>query len=185
MSAFSDAKLAAAVHFPQWAEHLAAADDLPEPLRLGHAVTLRWYFAYCRRQQRATSFDSARAFLADIEQARQPAPAQLEQWKEALRWFFRQARAAGRGVAPSPRSAAVPPGDGWPEAVRRMLRLRHYSYRTEQTYLDWAARLVRFHGGRPLERAGGAEVRAFLSRLAVEERVGVATQNQASRWVEG
>lgn len=167
------------VHFPQWAEHLAAADDLPEPLRLGHAVTLRWYFAYCRRQQRATSFDSARAFLADIEQERQPAPAQLEQWKEALRWFFRQARAAGRGDAPSPRSAAVPPGDGWPEAVQRMLRLRHYSYRTEQTYLDWAARLVRFHGGRPPEELEEGAIKAFLDHLAVRQGVSAGTQRQA------
>jgi hypothetical protein len=178
MSVLPDAKPAAPVDFPQWAEHLAAS-DLPEPLRLDHAVTLRWYLGYCRRHRLSISFDSARAFIADVQRERQPAAEQLEQWKEALRWFFRQAGETARGDTPGPRSAAVPPGGDWTEAVRRMLRLRHYSYRTEQTYVDWAARLVRFHGGRPPEDLGEGAIKSYLDHLAVRRRVSASTQRQA------
>lgn len=178
MSVPADAKPTSPVDFPQWAEHLAAS-DLPEALRLGHAVTLRWYFGYCRRHHLPTSFDSARAFIADVQRERQPSAAQVEPWREALRWFFRQAREAARGDAPKPRPAAIPPGGDWTEAVRRMLRLRHYSYRTEQTYLDWATRLVRFHGGRPPEDLDEGAIKGFLDHLAVRQRVSAGTQRQA------
>ena len=56
---------------------------------------------------------------------------------------------------------------------------RRHSWRTEETYRGWLWRFVRWLGKRPLADVAGAEVRAFLSRLAVEERAGVATQKQA------
>ena len=63
--------------------------------------------------------------------------------------------------------------------VRERIRALHYSYRTEQAYLQWVRRFVRFHGlHHPLE-IGGPEVEAFLMHLAVERRVSASTQNQA------
>ena len=89
------------LYFPRWDEHLAAG-GLPESVRLGHGITLRWYLGFCRRQRRAVSFDSARDFIAALERDRQPSASQLEVWKEALRWFFREGKAlaaGGSGVA--------------------------------------------------------------------------------------
>ena len=60
-----------------------------------------------------------------------------------------------------------------------MLRVRHYSYRTEQTYLAWMTRFVRFHDGRHPEAMGTAEVVRFLSHLAVDLEVSPNTQRQA------
>jgi len=174
MKELSDTKSALPVEFPHWADDLAAS-DLPEPVRLGHAVTLRWYLGYCRSHKLPTSFDSARAFIAAVQQERQPESAQLEQWREALRWFFRQARLAGRAYRPQ----GTAPAGNWPEAVRRMLRLRHYSFRTEQTYLEWVERLIRFHKGRPPEELDEVALKEFLDHLAVRRQVSASTQRQA------
>lgn len=65
------------------------------------------------------------------------------------------------------------------QAVRRLMRLRHLSYRTEQTYLQWMQRFIEFHGRRSPLRLGEAEVEAFLSHLAVQGRVTASTQNVA------
>jgi integrase len=45
--------------------------------------------------------------------------------------------------------------------------------------VGWAWRLAQYLAPRPLPSVGGAEVRAFLTKLAVEDRVSVATQKQA------
>lgn len=65
------------------------------------------------------------------------------------------------------------------DRVREVLRRRHYSLRTEQTYLAWMSRFVIYHGRRPPEQMGADEVVAFLTHLAVERRVSSVTQRQA------
>lgn len=65
------------------------------------------------------------------------------------------------------------------DRMRAEIRLRHYSLRTEQTYVDWARRFIFFHGKRHPKDMGATEVQAFLSHLAVERNVSASTQNQA------
>ena len=65
------------------------------------------------------------------------------------------------------------------EQVRTAIRRKHYSYRTEQTYVDWIRRFTRFHQNRHPRSLGPEEVTSFLSYLAVERHVAAATQNQA------
>jgi integron integrase len=65
------------------------------------------------------------------------------------------------------------------DRMRDVLRVRHYSYRTEQSYLDWAKRYILFHGKRHPGTMGAAEVSEFLSHLTVERTVSASTQNQA------
>jgi integron integrase len=65
------------------------------------------------------------------------------------------------------------------DAVRNAIRRRHYSYRTEQTYVDWIRRFVRYCGRRHPRTLGAAEVTAFLNHLAREREVAASTQNQA------
>jgi len=63
--------------------------------------------------------------------------------------------------------------------VRRAIRLRHYSRHTEEAYVGWVRRFVRFCGTRHPRELGPAEVTRFLSSLAVDRRVSASTQNQA------
>ena len=65
------------------------------------------------------------------------------------------------------------------DRVRSTLRLRHYSYRTEQAYLYWIEYLIRFNGTQHPARLGTADVKRFRSDLAVNRGVAAATQNQA------
>jgi integron integrase len=65
------------------------------------------------------------------------------------------------------------------DEVRRVLRLKHYSLRTEAVYVGWIRRFILANGKRHPRGMGGAEVEAFLSRLAVQGKVAAATQNQA------
>src|SRR5437016_2742958 len=63
--------------------------------------------------------------------------------------------------------------------LRAAVRARHYSPRTEESYVGWAKRFVVFHGRRHPDQLGEAEVRAFLEHLAERVRVSASTQNQA------
>jgi hypothetical protein len=65
------------------------------------------------------------------------------------------------------------------EQVRRAIRVRHYSIRTEDAYLQWIKRFILFHDKRHPQTLGEVEVAQFLSFLANEEQVAAATQNQA------
>jgi integron integrase len=64
-------------------------------------------------------------------------------------------------------------------SVREAIRLRHYSIRTEQAYVDWIKRFIRFHGRKHPKDMGEADVVAFLTHLAVAGKVAASTQNQA------
>jgi len=64
-------------------------------------------------------------------------------------------------------------------ALRDAIRVRHYALSTEQAYVDWVKRYIRFHGMRHPRELGGQEVGAFLAWLAVERKVAASTQNQA------
>jgi integron integrase len=65
------------------------------------------------------------------------------------------------------------------DQIREAIRVRHYSYRTEQQYVAWARRFIVFHDKRHPRELGGPEVKAFLSHLARDRNVSAATQSQA------
>ena len=62
---------------------------------------------------------------------------------------------------------------------RNELRTRRYSQRTEEAYVSWIRRYLRFHGMRHPRDMGKGEIEAFLSRLATRSNVSASTQNQA------
>ncbi len=65
------------------------------------------------------------------------------------------------------------------DQVRAAIRTRHYSPRTEESYVAWIRRYIEFHQRRHPAVMGAAEVGAFLSHLAVSRQVSASTQNQA------
>ena len=65
------------------------------------------------------------------------------------------------------------------DQVRGKIRLKHYSIRTEQAYVDWIKRFVLHFGKRHPHDLGAAEVEQFLTHLAVAGKVAASTQNQA------
>ena len=65
------------------------------------------------------------------------------------------------------------------DQVRQAIRARHYSPRTEETYVRWIKRLIFFHNKRHPAEMGEKEIAQFLSILASESHVSASTQNQA------
>ncbi len=65
------------------------------------------------------------------------------------------------------------------DRMRRIIRLKHYSPRTEQAYLHWAKRFILFHGKHHPAAMGANAVTAFLSHLALDRQCAPSTQNQA------
>jgi len=65
------------------------------------------------------------------------------------------------------------------DQVRELIRLKHYSIRTEQTYVSWIKRFILFHGKKHPNDMGKNEIEAFLTHLAKNLNVASSTQNQA------
>ena len=65
------------------------------------------------------------------------------------------------------------------DKVREAIRLKHYSKRTEESYLYWIKKYLRFYSLRSPREMGKTEVEGFLGHLATEEKIAGSTQNQA------
>lgn len=74
---------------------------------------------------------------------------------------------------------AVAPKPKLFDEVRRKLRLKRYSLRTEQAYLYWIRRYIHFNDRQHPRNLDGKHVEHFLSELAQRHRVAPSTQNQA------
>src|SRR6266567_1490601 len=65
------------------------------------------------------------------------------------------------------------------DQVRDAIRVKHYSIRTEQAYVDWIKRFILFHAKRHPKEMAEEEVAQFLTYLARKLDVAPSTQNQA------
>ncbi|MCL5097333.1 MAG: phage integrase N-terminal SAM-like domain-containing protein [Candidatus Omnitrophica bacterium] len=170
------------------------------------AKWVRKFQVYRERRYGASgeaSREQAEAFLGFIVERWQAAPWQQEQARTALKeWLGPVVREEPKPVAPEAErtvlrgsEAAVPGGPGsagsgkWglAEGVLRLqgaIRLKHYSQRTEETYVHWLRQYWRFLQGHKAvagfaELASEAKVKRFLEYLAIDRKVSAATQNQA------
>jgi integrase-like protein len=100
-----------------------------------------------------------------------PLPA-LAQARAALTLLYSSVLGRDLGELPQPRPPRVL------DQLRLVLRVRHYSRRTENCYVHWARRFILFHRKRHPRTMSAAEVEQFLTHLAVDERVSASTQNQ-------
>jgi len=61
------------------------------------------------------------------------------------------------------------------DQVREAMRLKHYAYRTEETYVQWIRRYILFHNKRHPKEMGRPEIEAFLTDLAVNQQIAAST----------
>ena len=193
-----------AIWFPGWAEKLQQL-RLPALIGRRYRLAIIRYLRFCKQSQQQATVESARQFIREVEEDRRLGRTQLEHWREALRWFFKeggktQGGTAGlavrnfnrvRGVDPArpthviadvPTLGAADMGKtDWERRLVRELRFRHYQWRTEQTYRQWAWRFANWlrARARTVEEAGADDVRTFLEQLAVRQRISASSQKQA------
>ncbi|MEI6972564.1 MAG: integron integrase [bacterium] len=77
------------------------------------------------------------------------------------------------------RTAGHPEKEDLFDRLRREIRLRHYSIRTEHTYTEWVRRFMNYHSSQHPAMLGAPEINGFLSHLATDANVAASTQNQA------
>lgn len=153
---------------------------------------------------RSRSAEDVRRFLDSLESQENIEPWQVKQARDSLAFLYRDflkldLRAQNKSHGKSPREDAVAEArsemtfrdsavskpaleeqyGGILERLRSELRVRHYSLRTERAYEQWVRRFLSFHGNRPTEQLGAAEIKEYLEYLAEVRLVSASTQNQA------
>ncbi len=124
--------------------------------------------------EKIISYQRKKDFL--IKLAQKFEPWQVEQADRAIKLYnyFLNRSKSGKALKEAEAS--------WQEVLektQKILRRKHYSYRTEKTYLDWVRRFGEFTEFKPPEALTGEDFQDFLTHLAVERHVAPSTQNQA------
>jgi integron integrase len=115
-------------------------------------------------------------------------------WASEFNWEYR--KASGRELeerhptlarhnspmsvsTPAPKEPAGDETKDWKARLVAEIRRRNYSIRTEEAYVHWAQRFLRFNQDALPEQLEAAHVAAFLSHLSLALNVSASTQNQA------
>jgi Phage integrase, N-terminal SAM-like domain/Phage integrase family len=163
-----------------------------QPAAASDAETrVRWieHYIYFHRRQHPSALGPAHVaqFLATLA-AR---PQQQAEARAALQFLYAEFLphdlVPPPAPLPPPPAAAAPTPPAGPPPTRspflnrchEVLRLRHYSLRTEECYVNWIKRYILFHGKRHPRELGAAEIERFLTHLAVDGHVSASTQDQA------
>jgi integron integrase len=145
----------------------------PEPGERYANWALRYILFHRKRHPRDLGAAEVGQFLEHVAHTEKDPLGRMEQAQEALTFLYRDVLRVDLGETPLPQPPKLL------DRVRRAIRLRHYSPRTEECYVEWAARFIRFHGIRHPNTMGGPEIEMFLTNLAVHGHVAASTQNQA------
>jgi hypothetical protein len=146
------------LHFPRWAEILKNS-DLPEAFKKSYKITLCWYLGWCRKCAVGCSVDSARAFVTWAQKEKEADDWVVEQWKQAVQWYFVEGKKQGEPtgssktmkVLPRKRSPGFEPNHSSDEEkeerliacsvdeaqILDLMRRRGMALRTEQSYIRW------------------------------------------------
>jgi integron integrase len=148
---------------------------------------VRWVRRFLMRSASNDSLAArVRAFCEDLEHQPGCQDWQVRQAEQALRIYF--VNFLQRTDWHQQPTSAVVNADGCTnplgalEELRRRLRMRHYAYRTEGSYVDWVRRFLAYAAERqrqPQPRVDAAMVRDYLTHLAVHRQVSASTQSQA------
>ncbi len=155
-------------------ERAALADG--QKLRFRREIAA--FLGHCRRAHAPVTVAGAKHYLESL-----PAGERREGARPALRWFVVEGRRASADAGVR-RAEAGPAaldlgGAAWERDLIAALRRKGMLWRTEETYRRWAGRFEEFMRPRSPYAAEGADVAAFLSKLAVEQRASASTQKQA------
>lgn len=112
-------------------------------------------------------------FLEHVAKTEKDALRALAAAHGALTFLYERVLHRPLGEVPLPRPPRLL------DQVKQVMRLKHYSLRTEECYVQWIKRFILFNGTRHPRDMGAAELELFLSDLAVQGRVSASTQNQA------
>lgn len=155
--------------------------QLAPPKHQPHLVRwVREFLVFATEHRGYTFEQTLDKFLAALGERTDVKPWQIRQVTDAVRIYRYQYRAdSGQTGEEEPRKAWSGDEGDLLARMQEIIRLRHYARSTEKTYLHWTRRFLSYR-----EQAGltgeptAADIKAFLTRLAMVERVSASTQNQ-------
>lgn len=147
-------------------------------------IIVKWYLRWCDQQRLEVGTQSASQFLTWLKEEKSPNNWVMHQWHSYLIWFL------SGGRMPVVKMSQARPAvdhripiesikDGWEQQLVRAVRRENLQLRTEQTYLGWLRRYLRWLGDREVEEDPEHQITGFLEHLAVSELVAYNTQRQA------
>jgi integron integrase len=172
---------------PEFQDFLLSHKLVPEKNVPYYALWVSKFLAFSNKSSHLDPNTLNSEFMHSLESRETIADWQLQQAEEALRLYLYHFKGTeilkeARGVARAGKSLSDFPrllGE-----MKRLIRMKHYSYSTEHTYLDWAKRFFSYMQETKNKRDASSaitpeNVKDFLSHLALKERVSASTQNQA------
>lgn len=169
---------------PEFQKFLLDKKMAPEKNVPFYAIWASKYFNFARKKQIPSEEYQESAVIEFIEALKSDPKIpdwQIRQAHDSIRLYYFHYRGFKPDNLPTVKSA-----DWVPEMlkeVQRLIRLKHYSYSTEKTYLQWIKRFIEYArqtGKRESgEQLDAADCKNFLSHLALKETVSSSTQNQA------
>ena len=134
-------------------------------------------------REEAINQNSITSFINSMRKDKRYAEWQIRQAESAVRIYIRNflnldTHSAVQTTAAEKKNQ---PALSWQEAilkVKECLRIRHYSYSTEKTYIDWIERFGKYTGKENADAITDEDVRNYMAYLAVKQRVSASTQNQ-------
>jgi integron integrase len=144
----------------------------PEPGQRLADWARRFILFHGKRHPRDMGMAEINRFLEHLAQTEKDPLGALEQAREAIDFLYMRLLGVNVGQLPFPEPPRLL------DRLRRAVRVRHYSPRTEECYVDWVERFIRFHGMRHPNTMGAAEIEQFLTHQAVNGHVSASRQNQ-------
>jgi len=170
---------------PEFQNFLVSRSLVPEKNVSFYAHWVSKFLTFSNRNQDLGPDLRVRNFLNQLKSQKNISDWQIKQADDALRLYIHHFLDGETSIlspnVPHKRLTDVSKILG---EMRQALRIKHYSYRTERSYMEWSERFIHYLSNvrKKDVRAGGldsADVRDFLSYLALKRRVSASTQNQA------
>jgi integron integrase len=167
---------------PKFQQYLIDKKLVPESRVSYFAYWVSRYLRYAQKHTIDPTEFNEQAIMAFIDGLRQDG--RIRDWQpnqadEALRLYY------FHYIGKTKREGGAPVVAGLTDViaeVRRLIRLKHYSYSTERTYIQWIERFAAYiqqTDSKSIGDAESADLKNFLSHLALKQRVSSSTQNQA------
>ncbi|MCE5212915.1 MAG: site-specific integrase, partial [Deltaproteobacteria bacterium] len=176
--------VAKSVVLPEFQAFLLEKKLAPEKTIPFYAFWMSRFLSYAQRKQISSEKYQENAVVEFIEYLKSDSKWsdwQIRQAHDAISLYYFHYLGLKPERAASSRSTDFP--SGLLNEVKRLIRLKHYSYSTERTYLQWISRFIEYakktEKKEASEKLDAADCKNFLSHLALKEKVSASTQNQA------
>jgi integron integrase len=167
---------------PEFQQFLLERKIVPEKNIPYFAYWVSRFLAFARNRDVPTSDyreHTVLEFLDTLRMDKRTFDWQPRQADDAIRlYYFHYLGMSGGLVSGNPVPSDVP---GALQETRRLIRLKHYSYSTERTYLQWVERFLAYalKPERKIADLSSGDIANFLSHLALKQKISSSTQNQA------